>query len=90
MPTKKPRIQTILDEIDYKKFQYLCKQESRTESKLAALVIKKYLKEYENLNGEIKIEEQESGREKNIQIQNSNGVVIGDNNSGIVIKNNIH
>lgn len=58
MPTKKPRIQTILDEIDYKKFQKLCKQDDRTESKLAALIIKKYLQDYEVIHGEIKIEEQ--------------------------------
>lgn len=85
MPTKKPRIQTILDEIDYKKFQYLCKQENRTESKLASLIIKEYLKEYENIYGEIKIEEQK--RKNNIHVQNSNGIVIGNNNSGIIIKN---
>lgn len=85
MPTKKPRIQTILDEIDYKKFQYLCKQENRTESKLASLIIKEYLKEYENIYGEIKIEEQK--RKNNINVQNSSGIVIGNNNSGIIIKN---
>ena len=34
MPTKKPRVQTILNEDIYEKFKTLCDKEMRTESKI--------------------------------------------------------
>lgn len=57
MPTKKPRVQTILEEKEYKKFQELCKIKDRTESKLAAIIIKEYITEYETQHGPIKVNE---------------------------------
>lgn len=47
MPTKKPRIQTILEEDIYKKFKELCDKEMRTESQMSGFIITKYIKEYE-------------------------------------------
>lgn len=57
MPTKKPRIQTLLTIEEYNKFKSLCKIENRTESKLAGIIIGKYIKEYEAEHGEIKTPE---------------------------------
>ena len=37
MPTKKPVIQTVIDEEIYKKFKTICEKEDRTESKMAAI-----------------------------------------------------
>ena len=34
MPTKKPRVQTILNEDIYEKFKTLCDKEMRTESQI--------------------------------------------------------
>lgn len=47
MPTKKPRVQTILSEDVYKKFKELCEKEMRTESQMASMIITKYIEEYE-------------------------------------------
>ncbi len=62
MPTKKPRIQTILEEKEYKKLKELCKIEDRTESKLTAIIIKKYIEEYEAQHGPIDLEGQGGGK----------------------------
>lgn len=59
MPTKKPRVQTILDENEYKKFKILCKIKDRTESKLAGIIIKKYIEAYEAEHGPIPLPKQE-------------------------------
>ena len=47
MPTKKPVIQTVIDENIYNKFKEICKKEDRTESKMAAIIIKEYIEQYE-------------------------------------------
>ena len=39
MPTKKPRVQTILNEDIYEKFKTLCNKEMRTESQMASFII---------------------------------------------------
>ena len=57
MGTNKPRIQAILEPDEYKKFKALCKRDDRTESKLAGMIIRQYLKQYEDIHGEIRIEE---------------------------------
>lgn len=59
MPTKKPRIQAIVEEDIYKKFKKLCHSEDRTESKLAGIIITKDIQQYESINGEIIIEPKE-------------------------------
>lgn len=53
MPTKKPRIQALVEVEEYTKFKQLCKIEDRTESKLAGMIIKKYITDYEAEHGEI-------------------------------------
>lgn len=57
MPSKKPIVQAVLDDNIYKKFKALCEKDERSVSKLAALIIKKYISDYEEIHGEIKIEE---------------------------------
>jgi hypothetical protein len=46
MPTKKPRVQTILNEDAYKDFKALCEIEMRTESQMASFIITKYIEEH--------------------------------------------
>ncbi len=53
MPTKKPIIQTVIDEDIYRKFKEICKKEDRTESKMAAIIIKQYIEQYEKEHGHI-------------------------------------
>lgn len=55
MPTNKPRIQTIVDEITYRKFKEVCIIEQRTESQMAGIAIKKFIENYESQNGTINI-----------------------------------
>lgn len=57
MPSKKPIIQAVMEEEIYKKFKQLCINDDRSASKLAGLIIKKYVLDYEEIHGEIKIEE---------------------------------
>ena len=47
MPTKKPRVQTILNEDIYENFKTLCDKEMRTESQMASIIITKYINDYE-------------------------------------------
>ena len=47
MPSKKPIIQAVMEEETYKKFKQLCTNDSRSASKLAGLIIKKYVNDYE-------------------------------------------
>ncbi len=53
MPTKKPIIQTVIEEDIYNKFKEICKREDRTESKMAAIIIKQYVEQYERENGRV-------------------------------------
>ena len=53
MPTKKPKIQIILEKECYEKFKRLCEQEDRTESKLGKRIIEKYIEKYEEIHGKI-------------------------------------
>lgn len=57
MPTKKPRLQIILENEYYEKFKAICKKDDRSESKLGKRIIEKYIDEYEIIHGEIKINE---------------------------------
>lgn len=56
MPTKKPRIQTILEQEYYEKYCHLCKRDNRSESNFGKMIIEKYIDEYEKIHGEIKID----------------------------------
>lgn len=53
MPTKKPIIQTVVEEDIHKKFKEICKKEDRSESKMAAIIIKQYVEQYEKEHGRI-------------------------------------
>lgn len=53
MPTKKPRIQALVDEYAYEKFKILKDKEQRSESNFAGYIISKYIEEYEKANGTI-------------------------------------
>ena len=53
MPTKKPVIQTVVEENVYNKFKEICKKEDRSESKMAAIIIRQYIEQYELENGRI-------------------------------------
>ncbi len=53
MPTKKPVIQTVVDENIYNKFKEICNREDRSESKMAAIIIRQYIEQYEKENGHI-------------------------------------
>lgn len=53
MPTKKPVVQTVLDETLYLKFTKIAEMEKRSKSQLTAIAIEKYIKEYENSNGKV-------------------------------------
>lgn len=53
MPTKKPRIQIILETEYYEKYKKLCERDDRTESKLGKRIIEKYIEEYEKIHGTI-------------------------------------
>ena len=57
MPSKKPIIQAVIEEETYKKFKQLCVNDSRSASKLAGLIIKKYVNDYEAIHGEIEVRE---------------------------------
>ena len=58
MPTKKPRIQTILETEYYQKYKALCEKDGRTESNLGKYIIQNYIDQYEKIHGEIKIDKQ--------------------------------
>lgn len=53
MPTKKPVIQTVVDENIYNKFKEICNREDRSESKMAEIIIRQYIEQYEKENGRI-------------------------------------
>lgn len=59
------------------KVKAIAKKENRKISQQYELIIKKFLDEYEKINGEIVCTEMEERKE--IHIKNSKGVIIGDN-----------
>ena len=56
MPTKKPRLQLILESEYYEKYKYLCDRDGRTESNMGKYIVQRYIDQYEEIHGEIKIE----------------------------------
>lgn len=57
MPTKKPITQIVLTEKYSKKLSHIAKEEGRSKSSQGAKIIEKYIDEYEEKNGTIRIEE---------------------------------
>lgn len=68
MPTKKPIIQSVIDEETYEKFLRITKLEKRSKSQLGTIAIEKFVKNYEEENGKIDI------KVENIVGQN-NGII---------------
>lgn len=58
MPSKKPRIQALVDEKTYEKVKMICQIEERTESYIGGKAIELYVKTYESEHGEIKIDQE--------------------------------
>ena len=46
MPTKKPRVQSILEPETYEKLKEICENESRSESQMIKLIIQDYVNKY--------------------------------------------
>lgn len=51
MPSKKPRIQALVNEATYEKFKILCEIEDRSESNFGGKIIADYINEYEKEHG---------------------------------------
>lgn len=59
MGTKKKIIQVILEDDYAEKFEYIRERDDRSASKMGAKMIKKYIDQYEEYNGKIKIDKGE-------------------------------
>lgn len=46
MPTKKPRVQSILEPETYEKLKEICENECRSESQMIKLIIQDYVNKY--------------------------------------------
>lgn len=53
MPTKKPIVQTVLDEALYLKFSEIAERERRSKSQLTSIAIEQYVEDYEKKNGRV-------------------------------------
>lgn len=63
MPSKKRKIQYLLDDNYYLKFkEIMTKEKRKSESQMSQYIVEKYIDEYEKRNGNIKIE---IGRDNN-------------------------
>lgn len=62
MPTKKPVVQIVLSESYYKKLQMLGRKEDKSNSKIGAKIIERYIDDYEKENGAINFETLEAPR----------------------------
>ena len=62
MPTRKPVVQIVLSNSYYKKLQILGRKEDKSNSKIGAKIIEKYIDDYEKENGAIILETLEAPR----------------------------
>ena len=53
MPSYKPKVQVLLTQNYHDKFKELCDRERRSDSVMGAIMIEKYIDNYEKENGEI-------------------------------------
>lgn len=53
MPSAKPKVQALLDDDIYQKFQALCKKDKRSESNMGGLIITEYIENYEKEHGNL-------------------------------------
>lgn len=56
MPSYKPKIQILLSEEYHKKFKALCEKDRRSDSVMGAIMIEKFINDYEKEHGEIVVE----------------------------------
>lgn len=56
MPSNKPQILIRTEENFKKKIEYIADENNRSVSKEVELLIKKHIKQYEEYNGEIKVD----------------------------------
>lgn len=68
MPTKKPRLQLILETEYYEKYKYLCERDGRTESNLGKLIIQRYIDQYEEMHGEIQVSKKSDSKNEKYPI----------------------
>ena len=58
MPTNKNKMQYLLDDTYYLKFNALCKKLKRkSASDMTKYIVEKFIDDYEEIHGEIKVEE---------------------------------
>ncbi len=57
MGTNKPQVKAYIDEMDYKKFIFISEKENRKISNNIGYLIKKYIEEYEQVNGKIPLDD---------------------------------
>lgn len=57
MPSYKPKVQILLTTEYHEKFKALCEKERRSDSVMGAIMIEKYINDYEAEHGEIPIRE---------------------------------
>ena len=50
MPTKKPRVQSMLEPETYEKLKEICEIEGRSESQMIKLIIQEYVNKYYSKN----------------------------------------
>ena len=59
MPTNKNKMQYLLDDAYYHKFNVLCKKLKRkSASDMTKYIVEKFIDGYEEIHGEIKVEEE--------------------------------
>lgn len=59
MPTNKNKMQYLLDDTYYKKFNYISqKLKRKSASDMTKYIVEKFIDNYEEIHGEIKIEEE--------------------------------
>lgn len=56
MPSTKPQLKAITDEITYKKIKVIAERENRSVSNLIETLVKEKIKNFENENGSIAIQ----------------------------------
>lgn len=68
MPTNKPKVQTVITTKYFNKLKALAEQEERSISQMSAIMLERYLDEYEKEHGEINIE-------KYINVEDNHGTI---------------
>ncbi|CDD58658.1 unknown [Bacteroides pectinophilus CAG:437] len=56
MPTKKPVVQTVLDEEIFEKFTKIAEKEKRSKSQLTAIAVEEFIEKYETAHGQVQQE----------------------------------